>query len=142
MSPLTAVLRRTVFLEAPRPGSCLHLSLCPTCGTSYEGWVSDFAKLGTLGTEGRSTSMTILSISIDHLRGQAELEKKARKFLCFSDNRQDASLQAGHFNDFVMVTLIRSALYNALRRCRGPGAHVRCPAAEGLRCPWGTVPQP
>lgn len=27
MSPLTAVLRRTVFLEAPRPGSCLHLSL-------------------------------------------------------------------------------------------------------------------
>lgn len=103
------------FLPAPFP-------FCPTCGTSYEGWVSDFAKLGTLGTEGRSTSMTILSIStVDHLRGQAELEKKARKFLCFSDNRQDASLQAGHFNDFVMVTLIRSALYNALQHAGDQG---------------------
>ena len=37
----------------------------------------------------------------------------ARKFLAFSDNRQDASLQAGHFNDFVLVGLIRSALYRA-----------------------------
>ena len=30
------------------------------------------------------------------------------------DNRQDASLQAGHFNDFVQVTQLRGALYRAL----------------------------
>ena len=101
------------FMPAPFP-------FCPTCGTSYEGRVDDFTKLGTLGTEGRSTSMTILSIStVAHLRRENELDKKARKFLCFSDNRQDASLQAGHFNDFVLISLVRSALYNALQHA-GP----------------------
>ena len=38
------------------------------------------------------------------------------KLLSFTDNRQDASLQAGHFNDFVHVSLLRSALYAALLR--------------------------
>ena len=33
--------------------------------------------------------------------------------LAFVDNRQDASLQAGHLNDFVQVTQIRGALYHA-----------------------------
>ena len=42
-----------------------------------------------------------------------QLEPEARKLLSFTDNRQDASLQAGHFNDFVEVGLIRSALYRA-----------------------------
>ena len=36
------------------------------------------------------------------------------KLLTFTDNRQDASLQAGHFNDFVHVSLLRSALNAAL----------------------------
>jgi hypothetical protein len=36
------------------------------------------------------------------------------KLLSFTDNRQDASLQAGHFNDFVHVSLLRCALYAAL----------------------------
>jgi hypothetical protein len=47
------------------------------------------------------------------LREAADLDAEARKFLVFSDNRQDASLQAGHFNDFVLVGLVRSALYQA-----------------------------
>ncbi|MEK8170893.1 hypothetical protein NKH77_19045 [Streptomyces sp. M19] len=34
--------------------------------------------------------------------------------LTFVDNRQDASLQSGHFNDFVMVTQLRGALYRAM----------------------------
>ena len=38
-----------------------------------------------------------------------------RKVLGFSDNRQDAALQAGHFNDFVFVSLLRAAIYSALR---------------------------
>ena len=38
------------------------------------------------------------------------------KLLSFTDNRQDASLQAGHFNDFVQVSLLRCALHAALLR--------------------------
>jgi hypothetical protein len=34
--------------------------------------------------------------------------------LSFTDNRQDASLQAGHFNDFILVALVRAALFRAL----------------------------
>ena len=42
--------------------------------------------------------------------------QSARKLLAFVDNRQDASLQAGHFNDFVQVTQLRGALYRALTK--------------------------
>src|SRR5260370_21002866 len=45
---------------------------------------------------------------------EGELDEKAKKLLAFVDNRQDASLQAGHFNDFVQVTQLRCALYRAL----------------------------
>ena len=41
------------------------------------------------------------------LRQDAETEPAARKLLSFTDNRQDASLQAGHLNDFVQVALLR-----------------------------------
>jgi very-short-patch-repair endonuclease len=39
---------------------------------------------------------------------------RARKLLSFTDNRQDASLQAGHFNDFIEVGLLRAAIYAAV----------------------------
>jgi ATP-dependent helicase YprA (DUF1998 family)/very-short-patch-repair endonuclease len=95
---------------------------CLRCGVSYSFRSdSDFAKLTTLGSEGRSTATTILSLSaIRSLRDQAALQPSARKLLSFTDNRQDASLQAGHFNDFVEVGLLRSALYKAARDA-GPG---------------------
>src|ERR1019366_7523091 len=58
---------------------------------------SDFGKLTSLGTEGRSTATTILSLAtIRHLRKEPTLDPRARKLLSFTDNRQDASLQAGH----------------------------------------------
>ncbi len=47
------------------------------------------------------------------LKNEPTLADRARKLLSFTDNRQDASLQAGHFNDFVEVGLLRSALYKA-----------------------------
>lgn len=101
------------FLQAP-------FAFCPECLVSYNPRLSDFTKLATLGTEGRSTATTILSMStVNHLREEQDLQEIARKFLCFSDNRQDASLQSGHFNDFVEIGLIRSALYNALEHA-GP----------------------
>ncbi|HVV12028.1 protein kinase domain-containing protein [Amycolatopsis sp.] len=90
---------------------CLH------CGVSYEQVRGkDFAKLATLDQEGRSSATSLISASI--VRSLKEvppeaLDAKARKLLTFVDNRQDASLQAGHFNDFVQVTQLRGALYRA-----------------------------
>jgi hypothetical protein len=39
-----------------------------------------------------------------------------RKLLGFTDNRQDAALQAGHFNDFLFVSLLRAATLAAVRK--------------------------
>lgn len=91
------------------------LHFCPACRTSYESTAqSEFSRVGSLGTEGRASAVTVLSQAIVRaLRDAPGLEDEARKFLAFSDNRQDASLQAGHFNDFVLVGLIRSAVYRA-----------------------------
>jgi Lhr-like helicase len=43
------------------------------------------------------------------------LAPERRKILGFSDNRQDAALQAGHFNDFLFVALLRTATLAAVR---------------------------
>jgi ATP-dependent helicase YprA (DUF1998 family)/very-short-patch-repair endonuclease len=89
---------------------------CLACGVAYSArQESDFAKLTTLGSEGRSTATTILSLAaIRRLREETSLPERARKLLSFTDNRQDASLQAGHFNDFVEIGLLRAALYRAV----------------------------
>ena len=98
---------------------------CMTCGVSYSGRLGrDFSRLGTLGSQGRSTVTTITSLAtVSHLREAGELSPRAHKLLSFTDNRQDASLQAGHFNDFVEVTMLRSALYRALRIAGEGGLH-------------------
>ena len=44
----------------------------------------------------------------------SELSPEAKKVLGFSDNRQDAALQSGHFNDFLQVLLSRAALLSAV----------------------------
>ena len=94
-------------------------AFCMRCGVSYEQVRgNDFGKLATLDAEGRSSAMTLLSASIvRNLRGvpESELPLPARKLLTFVDNRQDASLQAGHFNDFVQVAQLRSGLWAALQ---------------------------
>jgi ATP-dependent helicase YprA (DUF1998 family) len=93
-------------------------AFCMRCGVSYEQVRGqDFGKLATLDAEGRSSAVTLVSASIvRNLRAvpAAELDPEARKLLTFVDNRQDASLQAGHFNDFVQVSQLRGALYSAL----------------------------
>ena len=88
---------------------------CLRCRVSYEQTRGqDFAKLATYAAEGRSSAVSLISSSIVRsLRTQKGLDDKAKKLLTFVDNRQDASLQAGHFNDFVQVTQVRSALYRA-----------------------------
>ena len=89
---------------------CLH------CGVAYNArQQSDFGKLSTLGSEGRSTATTVMTIStIRKLRSDQVISAEARKLLSFTDNRQDASLQAGHFNDFIEVALLRSSLWRAV----------------------------
>ncbi len=97
-----------VFVPAP-----FRLCLQPECGVAYSARRdSDVGKLGSLGTGGRSTATTILSISA--IRGMKGTAGLSPKLLSFTDNRQDASLQAGHLNDFVEVTVLRGALYKAV----------------------------
>jgi len=96
---------------------------CLNCGVSY-GFRqrSDFAKLTALGTGGRSTATTILGLSvIRSLHADGTLPQKARKLLSFTDNRQDAALQAGHFNDFVEISILRAALYRAIQKAGSEG---------------------
>ncbi len=87
-------------------------SLCLACGEYYSGREREFAKLASLSSEGRSSATTILATSL--LRHAAQTGADQDKLLTFTDNRQDASLQAGHFNDFVHVALLRTSLYAAL----------------------------
>ena len=42
-----------------------------------------------------------------------------RKLLGFTDNRQDAALQAGHFNDFIFLLTLRAGLVGALQNNAG-----------------------
>ncbi len=99
---------------------------CPNCGVSYNSrQEQDFQKLSTLGNEGRSTATTILGITtVRQLRQTTSIPESARKLLSFTDNRQDASLQAGHFNDFIQVSLLRGALARALRQAGKDGVSM------------------
>lgn len=111
--------------------SCLLLPApfrrCLQCGVEYNARQrSDFSKLGTLGSEGRSTATTILSLSSVRALREAgerlpETEALPSKLLSFTDNRQDASLQAGHFNDFIDIAALRAALYRAVRKAGSTG---------------------
>lgn len=96
---------------------------CLCCGVSYGGarQSSDFAKLSSLSSEGRSTATTILSLSAVRALKLSTLPKRAQKLLSFTDNRQDAALQAGHFNDFVEIGVLRAALLSAVRRAGSQG---------------------
>jgi ATP-dependent helicase YprA (DUF1998 family) len=99
----------------PRP-----LLLCPRCRASYDlRETSDFRKLVTLSQTGRSTATTILGAgAILGLRSDDDVPADAQKLLSFTDNRQDASLQAGHLNDFTQVVLLRGALLRGLDQAR------------------------
>jgi superfamily II DNA/RNA helicase/very-short-patch-repair endonuclease len=91
---------------------------CLACGAYYGTSVrSDLVKLASLTAEGRSSATTVLTwATLRYLFADAAgLNKEAQKLLAFTDNRQDAALQAGHFNDFILVLLLRGALLAAIR---------------------------
>lgn len=96
---------------------CLH------CSTAHESYGKDANRLSSLSGEGRSSATTMLTLSA--LRQLFSLEEPPenipdpRKVLGFSDNRQDAALQAGHFNDFIFLLTLRAGLVAGLQNHGG-----------------------
>lgn len=94
-----------------------RFKFCPACGDYHSDSTRDINRLASLSAEGRSSATTILVTNIlawMHGLGSEGVAERQRKLLAFTDNRQDAALQAGHFNDFIFVTLLRAAVVAAL----------------------------
>lgn len=96
---------------------------CLKCGYEHQAHGRDINRLSSLSGEGRSSATTVLTLGIlqqhfddDHSK---TLDPDPRKLLGFSDNRQDAALQAGHFNDFLFLLILRAGLLGALRNAGG-----------------------
>jgi len=96
------------FMQSP-------LLFDPTGGVIYNDTTSEGTKLTRLGSEGRSTSTTILSFLILNHLGNRGYSLQDQKLLSFTDNRQDAALQSGHFDDFVQVVRLRAGILQALK---------------------------
>ena len=90
---------------------------CPACGNQPAQQARERNKLAGLSSEGRSSATTLLVSSILRwMNAQGSgMPAERRKLLGFTDNRQDAALQAGNFNDFLFVTLLRAATLTAVR---------------------------
>lgn len=97
--------------------------LCLRCGSTQGGAARDRTRLASLSAEGRSSATTVLVASALRWMHGAEsgLDLYTRKLLGFTDNRQDAALQAGHFNDFLFVSLIRAGFLGALQEAGSKG---------------------
>ena len=97
--------------------------VCLRCGHTQGGAARDRTRLASLSAEGRSSATTVLVAST--LRwmhgGESGLAPYTRKLLGFTDNRQDAALQAGHFNDFLFVSLVRAGFLGALQEAGSKG---------------------
>ncbi|HWW82251.1 MAG TPA: DEAD/DEAH box helicase [Vicinamibacterales bacterium] len=102
------------------PGKFRH---CIRCDVTHGAQGKDVNRLASLSAEGRSSAMTVLVSSA--LRWMHDLKSPGaphqRKLLGFTDNRQDAALQAGHFNDFTFVCLLRAAIFRALHSASDRG---------------------
>ena len=91
-------------------------AFCTCCLHEPPGSMRERNKLAGLTAEGRSSATTlVVSSALEWLNrpGHAVPEDK-RKLLGFTDNRQDAALQAGHFNDFLFVSLLRGSILRAV----------------------------
>jgi Lhr-like helicase len=98
---------------------------CLRCGVAQTSGARDRNRLASLSAEGRSSATTVLVASaLRWMHGDGSgLDTFKRKLLGFTDNRQDAALQAGHFNDFLFVSLLRAGFLRALE----------CAGAAGIR---------
>ena len=108
-APIGTTGRRAWFL----PGK---FRFCPACKHQPPVQAREINKLASLSAEGRSSATTLLvSSALRWMNTHRRLAADRRKLLGFTDNRQDAALQAGHFNDFLFVALLRAAMLAAVR---------------------------
>ncbi len=112
---------------------------CVHCGHGFEMQGKVGNRIYGLSIEGRSSASTVLMLSALNLMQEeirtAQDEKYRQdllnvyKVLGFTDNRQDAALQAGFFNDFVHTALLRAALIRALSGATSPMGETELLAA-------------
>lgn len=102
-----------------------RFKFCPACGEHHSDSTRDINRLAALSAEGRSSATTIIIAAILRWLNDPNvaIPEITRKLLAFTDNRQDAALQAGHFNDFIFVTLLRGAILAALAEAGDEGLH-------------------
>ncbi|WP_316201277.1 MULTISPECIES: DEAD/DEAH box helicase [unclassified Bradyrhizobium] len=93
-----------------------RFGFCPCCLDQPHPSMRERTKLAGLSGEGRSSATTLLvSTALEWMNwSNSGVPKEKRKLLGFTDNRQDAALQAGHFNDFLFVSLLRGAILRAV----------------------------
>lgn len=106
-------LMEGLFISAP-------MAFDPSSRAVYKGKQSEWSKLAKIGGEGRSTATTVLSYENIMRMAEDGIEQKDRKVMTFVDARQDAALQAGHFNDFIRIGKIRSAIWKAIKDSSEP----------------------
>jgi len=106
---------------------------CAHCGHQPSQQAREINKLAGLSAEGRSSATTlIVSTVLAWMERDGSIDEHTRKLLGFTDNRQDAALQAGHFNDFIFVTLLRGAVLRAVRDA-GPKGLAPAKFGEAVR---------
>jgi Lhr-like helicase len=120
--------------------------LCLRCLDTKSGTARDRNRLASLSAEGRSSATTVLTGSVLRWMHRAEsgmTDPYTRKLLGFTDNRQDAALQAGHFNDFLFVSLVRAAFLGALKAAGPAGLRsdeLGLAQQRALGFEWGNIP--
>ncbi len=91
-------------------------AFCLCCKDEPNQGMRERSKLAGLSGEGRSSATTLLvSSALEWMNSpESGVPDTKRKLLGFTDNRQDAALQSGHFNDFLFVSLLRGAVLRAI----------------------------
>ena len=91
-------------------------AFCLCCQEEPNQGMRERSKLAGLSGEGRSSATTLLISSALEWMNHSEsgVPETKRKLLGFTDNRQDAALQSGNFNDFLFVSLLRGAILRAI----------------------------
>lgn len=120
LAPERIAVRATGAIDAGGKTSLFlpgKFRFCPNCKDQPPGQAREINKLAGLSAEGRSSATTLLVSSALRWmnRPTSNVLADKRKLLGFTDNRQDAALQAGHFNDFLFVSLFRAATLAAVR---------------------------
>lgn len=116
---------------------------CLRCGQTHSSGARDRNRLASLSAEGRSSATTVLvGSALRWMHGSTSgLDVSKRKLLGFTDNRQDAALQAGHFNDFLFVSLIRAGFLGALEAAGEegiPGPEIGLAQQKALGFEWSS----